>query len=458
MEHIPEKDSPVLVVDDDVGFLLSVKSVLKGAGMREPAVLSDPERVMELVNQHPFHLVLLDLMMPRVSGMAILEQLKASVPQTECIVITAVDDVETSVQAMKFGAYDYLVKPVNPGKLVIAVNNGLERYAFHQRLSLLERRPSFSGLSHPEAFQEMIAEDPSMALVFHQAETFARNDYNLVLTGETGVGKEMLARIVHGLSHRADHPLVGINMTAFNSSVFEDELFGHEKGAFTGAASDRIGFFEKAKGGTLFLDEIADVDYALQGKLLRVIQERELYRLGSTKARKIDVRLVAATNRDIHGEVEAGRFRRDLYYRLNVCHIHIPPLRERQADILPLSRHFLALHAAKNRKKIRSLDPDLAETLLGYAFPGNVRELENIIASAVLAEKTHVLTLAAARGLPPLEGVNERRTERILPLSEVQRAHILRVMDAAGGNRTRAAQLLGIGLRTLQRKLKDFGV
>lgn len=457
MESIPDSKTPILVVDDDVGLLSSIKATLVSSGMPEPALVSDSRRVMELVREHNFMVVLLDLMMPQIGGMEILQQVKEEFPDIECLIVTAIDEVSSAVKAMRFGAYDYLVKPLNSEKLIIAINRAIERYSFRHGLSLFERKQSFSNLKNPPAFNDMIAEDEEMALVFHQVEAVAPTDYSIVISGESGTGKEMVARIIHDLSNRSDGPFFAVNMGAFSKTLFEDEFFGHTKGAYTGAVGEKRGFFEDAYGGTLFLDEITELEPSLQGKLLRVIEERELYRLGSTKVKNVDVRIVAATNRDINSEIRKGEFRADLFYRLNMCHIKIPPLRERKKDILPLARHFLEKHARKNNKAIDSLAPDLAECLLGYAFPGNVRELENIIAAAVLLEKGKVLTLSSTRDLVLFSEPPQPHDAELLPLSEIEKSHIHRVMEATDGNRTRAAKILGIGLRTLQRKLKAFG-
>ena len=457
MESIPANKTPVLVVDDDVGLLLSIKATLVSSGMPEPALVSDSRRVMELVRNNPFHLVLLDLIMPHLNGMDILQQLKEEFPDIECVIVTAVDEVSSAVQAMKFEAYDYLVKPLNSEKLIIAINRALERYSLRHGLALFERTQSFSDLKSPLAFKDMVVQDEAMALVFHQTEAIAPTDYNVVITGESGTGKEMLAHIIHGLSNRSNSPFLAVNVAAFSKTLFEDEFFGHTKGAYTGAMTDKKGFFEAAQGGTLFLDEITELEPSFQGKLLRVIQERELYRLGSTEVRNVDVRIIAATNRDIQEEIRRQAFRSDLFYRLNICHINIPPLRDRRCDILPLAHHFLKKHALKNQKKMDSLAPDVADRLSEYPFPGNVRELENIIAAAVLLEKGRALTLTSARDLLQYSGPAQRRKEDLLTIAELERQHILRVLEMTGGNRTRAAKILGIGLRTLQRRLRTIG-
>ncbi len=456
MESIPDNKAPILIVDDDIGLLSSIKATLVSSGMAEPALVSDSRRVMDLLGRNNFMVVLLDLVMPHIGGMEILQQIKEKFPDIECVIVTAIDEVSSAVQAMKYGAYDYLIKPLNSEKLVIVINRALERYSLRHGLSLFERKQSFSDLKNAQAFNTMIAEDETMALVFHQVEASAPTDYSIVITGESGTGKEMLACIIHELSNRSNGPFLAVNMASFNKTLFEDEFFGHTKGAYTGALSEKRGFFEDARGGTLFLDEITELDPSLQGKLLRVIQERQIYRLGSTKIKDVDVRIVAATNRDINEEIRNGGFRADLFHRLNMCHIMVPPLRERKKDILPLAGYFLKIHASKNEKQIDFLAPDLADRLLEYPFPGNVRELENIIAAAVLSEEGKALTLSSARELMSYFESSRQHDEELVPLAELERRHIQKVMEATSGNRTRAAKILGIGLRTLQRKLKTF--
>ena len=439
MESISPKDAPVLVVDDDEGLLLSIKATLISSGLPEPALVSDSRRVIDLLRQHRYRLVLLDLMMPHMGGMEVLQLIREEFPDTDCVIVSAMDDVPTAVAAMSSGAIDYLVKPLNSERLVALVSSHLERYRFRDELARVGRKKIFANLKNPDAFSRIIAEDESMALVFHQVEAVAGTDYSVVINGESGTGKEMIARVIHQLSHRAKAPFYAVNMASFSKTLFEDEFFGHAKGAYTDAGAERRGFFEAANGGTLFLDEITELDPSLQAKLLRVIEEREFYRLGSTEIRNVDVRIIAATNRDIPDEILKGRFRADLFYRINTYNIKIPSLRERKRDILPLARHFLRIHAKSNRKKIVDIAPELGERLLGYEFPGNVRELENMIAAAVLLEKGKHLSLAAARMLLPYEGPERRRNVELLTLEELERHHIERVLEVTSGNRPKAA-------------------
>jgi len=458
MKSIPDKHTPVLVVDDDEGLLLSIKATLVSAGLPEPALISDSRNVLNEVRKHPFRLILLDLMMPHLNGLEVLEKIKAEFPNTECVIVSASDEVATAVQAMTLGASDYLVKPLNSDKLVALVNRTLEKYNLQDELARFGRKKVFEELRNPQAFSEMVAEDESMALVFHQVEAVAGTDYSVVINGESGTGKEMLAQVIHLLSNRSKAPFYAVNMASVSKTIFEDEFFGHAKGAYTDAASDRRGFFEAAHGGTLFLDEITELDPALQAKLLRVIEEREFYRLGSTEIRNVDVRIIAATNRDINEEIIKGHFRADLFYRINMYNIKIPPLRERRDDILPLASHFLNLHAAANQKKIQGLSPELAERLLKTSFPGNVRELENMIAAAVLLEEGKTLSLASARNLLPYMGPERRKNIELLTLDELEKCHIKKVLEVTGGNRPKAAKILGVNVTTVYRKLEKYNI
>ena len=458
MESIPDIHTPILVVDDDEGLLLSIKATLVSSGLSEPALLSDSRDALKLVRQHDFQLILLDLMMPHLSGLEVLEKIKNEFPNIECVIVSASDEIATAVQAMSLGASDYLVKPLNSEKLIALVHRTLEKNNLRDELARFGRKKVFSELRHPQAFADMVAEDESMALVFHQVEAVAGTDYSVVINGESGTGKEMLARVIHSLSKRSKAPFYAVNMASFSKTIFEDEFFGHAKGAYTDASSERRGFFEAAQGGTLFLDEITELDPSLQAKLLRVIEEREFYRLGSTEIRNVDVRIIAATNRDINEEIIKGRFRADLFYRINMYNIKIPPLRERKDDILPLAAHFLKIHAKANNKKIQGLAPDLAERLVQFSFPGNVRELENMIAAAVLLESGKTLTLASVRNLMPYNGPERRKHLELLTLSELEKRHIERVLKVTGGNRPKAAKILGVNVTTVYRKIEKYNI
>ena len=458
MESIPEKHTPVLVVDDDEGLLLSIKATLVSAGLPEPALVSDSRKVLDHVRKHPFRLILLDLMMPHLNGLEVLKKIEAEFSNTECVIVSASDEVATAVQAMTLGASDYLVKPLNSEKLIALVHRTLEKYNLQDELARFGKKKVFSELRNPQAFAGLVAEDESMALIFHQVEAVAGTDYSVVINGESGTGKEMLARVIHRLSNRSKAPFYAVNMASVSKTIFEDEFFGHAKGAYTDASRERRGFFEAAHGGTLFLDEITELDPSLQAKLLRVIEEREFYRLGSTEIRNVDVRIIAASNRDINEEIIKGRFRADLFYRINMYNIKIPPLRDRRNDILPLASHFLNLHARANKKKVQGLSSELAERLLQTSFPGNVRELENMIAAAVLLEESKTLSLASARNLLPYMGPERRKNVEMLTLDELEKRHIKRVLEVTGGNRPKAAKILGVNVTTVYRKIEKYNI
>jgi len=457
MESVSEK-FPILIVDDDPGLLLSIKATLVSADLPEPDTISDSRLVMDMVRRHAYKIILLDLVMPYINGMELLEMIKKEFPETVCLVVTATDEVSTAIQAIRLGAYDYLVKPVNGENLVAIIRRALERYQLRKKVEMFAVQQSFSNLTNPGAFSEIVAEDESMALVFCQVEAVAPTDYSVIITGESGTGKEMMARMIHNLSSRASEPFVAVNMAAFTQTLFEDEFFGHIKGAYTHAVSDKKGFFEAAHGGTLFLDEIADLAPSLQGKLLRVIQEKEYYRLGSTSSRRIDVRILAATNRDILDEVKNERFRADLFYRLSMYTIKIPPLRERKKDILPLVRYFLQKYGNSKTDPIESLSPELEQCLMAYSFPGNIRELENMMASAVLLEKSRILTLLSVRGFDSAVGSSSDEGSGLATLEDLEKKHILRVLQETRGNRKKAAIILGINTATVYRKIEKYRI
>jgi DNA-binding NtrC family response regulator len=457
MKSVSEK-FPILIVDDDPGLLLSIKATLVSADLPEPDTISDSRLVMDMVRRHAYKIILLDLVMPYINGMELLEMIKKEFPETVCLVVTATDEVSTAIQAIRLGAYDYLVKPVNGENLVAIIRRALERYQLRKKVEMFAVQQSFSNLINPGAFSEIVAEDESMALVFCQVEAVAPTDYSVIITGESGTGKEMMARMIHNLSSRASEPFVAVNMAAFTQTLFEDEFFGHIKGAYTHAVSDKKGFFEAAHGGTLLLDEIADLAPSLQGKLLRVIQEKEYYRLGSTSSRRIDVRILAATNRDILDEVKNERFRADLFYRLSMYTIKIPPLRERKKDILPLVRYFLQKYGNSKTDPVESLSPELEQCLIAYSFPGNIRELENIMASAVLLEKSRILTISSVRGLDSAVGSSADEGSGLATLEDLEKKHILRVLQETRGNRKKAAIILGINTATVYRKIEKYRI
>jgi two-component system, NtrC family, response regulator AtoC len=440
----------VLVVDDEEGIRSFIAEALAGEGLRVTEA-EDGAVAARLLGQQAFHLLITDLRMPGLDGMALLRLAREQAPEMEVIVLTAHGTVAGAVEAMKLGAFDYLGKPLSgPDELRLTVGRALERRRLRaERQRFEEREP-------PPA----VAADPVMLAVLAQVHKVAPTDATVLLTGESGTGKEVVARTLHRESRRADGPFVAVNCAALSETLLESELFGHEKGAFTGAAAARRGRFELADGGTLFLDEIAEVQPPVQVKLLRVLQERRFERVGGTRTIEVDLRLVAATNRDLAAELAAGRFRADLYHRLAVFPIALPPLRARPGDILPLGRALLERIGARLGRPGLRLTAEAEARLRGHPWPGNVRELENVLErAAILAAGPELqasdlllgppgATAPAAGGaaLPELDG----------SLRDLEREAIRRALAATGGHRKQAAERLGIGLRTLYDKLKEY--
>ncbi|MGZ6144378.1 MAG: sigma-54-dependent transcriptional regulator, partial [Myxococcales bacterium] len=380
----------------------------------------------------------------------LLKLIKERAPGTECVMLTANESIPTVIRAVRLGAYDYLVKPILPEQLSQALERVLERRRLVETLQL---RSGSATLKRPEAFADFVTGDPTLRRLLREAELHAGCDIPVLITGETGVGKEVLARAVHRCSPRAGGPFVAVNMLAVSPALFESEFFGHARGAFTGAERDRAGYLAQAGGGTLFLDEVGDLPIEIQGKLLRVLQEREYTPVGKTRAERADVRFVAATNQDLDGRVKDGRFRKDLFYRLQFAHLHLPPLRERVGDVPLLVAHILG-----DRTK---LDEEALARLERHDWPGNVRELRGLLEAARnladggVIEPEHLRLKPPPRASPPAPASG---ATSFATLEEVERAHILAAYEGLGRNKTRAARALDIGLHTLQRKLKACGV
>jgi two-component system response regulator FlrC len=439
----------ILVVDDEPAMRLLVTSVLKDEGHDVTAAASG-EEALQLVAKRHYHLIITDLKMPGLSGLEVLEAVRRDDPETAVILLTAFGTVEGAVEAMRRGAAHYLLKPLaNPDELRLAVRRVLEERRLADEAATLRQ-----ATEAVFPFGEIIVGDPKMQAAIDLARSVAPADSTVLLTGETGTGKELVARLIHHWSPRADRAFVAVNCAALAETLLESELFGHEKGAFTGAVAQRRGRFELAHGGTLFLDEVGEMSPALQAKLLRVLQERTLERVGGTKTVTVDVRVIAATNRDLQAMVAAKTFRDDLYYRLSVFPIVLPPLRDRPADILTLAAHILRQASRRLGKGIAGFTDEAEVLLRRYGWPGNIRELQNVIERAVILCRedrigpTH-LNLAPALAPPP----TGQKT-----LKDLEREAILAALDAHGGNRRQAAEQLGIGLRTLYTRLKEYGI
>ena len=443
----------ILVADDEPAQRELVGGFLRKHGF-EVTQAADGRQALARFKQEPFDLVLTDQKMPDLSGLELLEGVRAITPEAAVLIMTAYGTIETAVSAIKAGAADYLTKPVNLDELLHRIHQVQER----QRL-LTENRELRDALVGRHRVEGIIGESGQMQEVLSLVRRVAPSDATVLIRGESGTGKELIAKAIHYASPRASGLLVKVNCAALPETLIESELFGHEKGAFTGAVSARKGRFELADGGSLFLDEIGDLPAPVQVKLLRVLQERELERVGSSRPIAVNVRLLAATHRNLEALVREGRFRDDLYYRINVVTITLPPLRERREDLPLFIDHFLRTFAAKNGKTIRGLSREARETLLRYDYPGNVRELENLIERAVVLTRDEVIGLAdlpltlAEPAPEPEAGVG-----LIATVEGLERRMIREALAQANGTQTRAAELLGISERVLRYKLKKYGL
>ncbi len=451
------KQNTVLVVDDDEAHRIMLKTLLTGWGYMIIEA-DDGSTAIETVYKQAFDLILMDIRMIKVSGLEALREIKAHNPAIPVIIMTAYSSVETAVEALKNGAYDYLTKPLDFDELRLIIERAMD----HRQLREENRRLRENLGNHFDR-QNMIGRSPAMATLLETVAQVAPSEATVLITGDSGTGKEMIAGAIHFNSPRKEGPFVKINCAAITETLLESELFGHERGAFTGAHRRKDGRFLQAHGGSLFLDEISEMSLAMQAKLLRVLQEREITRVGGEEVIKVDVRMITATNRDLLQEIEAGRFREDLYYRLNVVTLGIPPLKERREDIPLLAQHFLKLFTEKNHKQIKGFTPHTMDRLLKYNWPGNVRELMNTVERGVVLSRSEYLDEgqmplglngeSSRNGMPEIEAIPAE-----LPLEEVEKATILKTLDSAGGNKSETARRLGITRRTLHKKLKKYGV
>jgi len=434
----------ILIVDDEKKLGVLFSRALRGAGFSAKSV-ETAEKALEMLNQG-FDLVITDLKMPGMDGVELLNRIKELYPDTVVVVMTAHGTVETAVKAMKAGAYDFLLKPFPTDELLLLARRIADELQLHQEVEYRRKRER-------ERFGDIIGKSDEMRNVFTLIEKVAPADATVLILGETGTGKELVARAIHERSQRAKKPFVAINCAAITETLLESELFGYEKGAFTGADRRKPGMFELANNGTLFLDEIAEMPQSLQAKLLRVLQEKTVYHLGGTTPIPVDVRIIAATNKDIKKLVNEHRFREDLYFRIAVFPINLPPLRARREDIPLLARHFLA-----KRSTNAEISPEAMELLMDYNFPGNVRELENILERAlILSGGGNILP----EHLPDLE-IAIAESASLQPgettLDELERKMLIAALEKAGGNKSKAAKMLGITRRMIYTRLKKYGL
>jgi two-component system response regulator AtoC len=444
----------ILAVDDDVVACQLLQEVLQKEDYRVSIATSGQEAI-RLAQEVPFDLAVLDIRMPDLSGIEVLTALKRINAQMPVLMATAYSSMHTAIEAIRQGAYDYLSKPCKIEELLLTVKRALE-----QSRLLQENQYFRQELREKYKFENIVGQTPALLEVYKTVARLVDSKTTVLIQGESGTGKELVARALHFNGPRAERPFVVVDCAALTESLLESELFGHMRGAFTGAVETKKGLFEKADGGTILLDEIADISQALQAKLLRVLQHHEIRRVGGTESIPLDVRVIAATNKDLETLVNAGRFREDLFYRLHVVTFHLPPLRERREDIALLANHFLRKYSEANQKLITHITPEVLQCLCGYEWPGNVRELEHTIERAVTLTTNNCLM---REDLPPK--LRQRTTsphpgtpQPWLSLQEVEKQHIQAVLQATAGNKKRAAQILGINRRSLYRMAKRHGI
>ncbi|GAB4240516.1 MAG: sigma-54-dependent response regulator transcription factor ZraR [Acidobacteriota bacterium] len=443
-----ERKVRVLVVDDESSVRKSLGGWLEEEGY-EVGVAASAKEALEALGKDEWDIFLVDIKMPGVDGLELQRRIREVNPEATIIIMTAYASVETAVEAMKQGAYDYIVKPFEPDHLEHVLRKAVERKRLLEENVTLRRK-----IEEMSEFHGIVGESPAIKRVLEEVQIVAEADTTVLIRGESGTGKELVARAIHACSPRRYLPLVIVSCGALAEGVLESELFGHEKGAFTGAQYRRKGKFEMADGGTLFLDEIADISLKTQVDLLRVLEEKQIYRVGGNRPIAVDFRLIAATNRDLEGLVREGKFREDLYYRLNVFTIEIPPLRERREDIPLLANYFVERFAKSMNKPVEGIAPEAMEALCRYDWPGNVRELQNALERAVLVARQRVLRPA---DFPMLKNA-DRPVFRETSLAAVEREHIAAVLEQTGWNISQAARLLGIDRVTLYNKIKKYGL
>ncbi len=442
----------ILIIDDEEKLRSLLARIIKSEGF-DVVEAPDLKSGFKKLEQKDFDVVLCDVKLPDGNGVEFLEKIKASFPLTEVILLTAFGKISDGVQAMKNGAFDYIVKGDDNDKIIPLLYKALEKAALQKKVLNLEKR-----ISDKYSFETIIGKSKALEQVLDLAKKVAKTDSTVLLTGETGTGKEVFAQAIHENSNRNSKSFVALNCSTFSKEILESELFGHKQGAFTGALKDKKGFLEEANGGTLFLDEIGEMPIELQAKLLRVLETNEYIQIGDTKPKRSDFRLIAATNRDLKTESEEQRFRSDLYFRLNIFEINLPPLRERIKDIGPLTEYFTKQFSAKTNKNIVTIDPEFLDKMENYKWPGNIRELKNVIERSVILAGGNALS---AEVLPyELQHPVAKNTKSISAFSmqSIEKLHIQKVLNYTKGNKAETARLLEIGIATLYRKLEEYHI
>jgi len=443
------KKVKILVADDEAIVCESLRDWLTDAGYQVFTAENSPKALGIIERERP-GIVIADLVMPGIDGIELMKRAKEIQPNIEVIIITAYGSIATAIAAVKEGAYDYIEKPFCPERAELLI----QKLAQHQEL-VEENLSLRQRLEDHYRFENIIAKSSKMQRVIEVIKIVAKSNATVLITGESGTGKELVARAIHSQSHRRGKPFVAVSCAALPESLLESELFGHEKGSFTGAYTQKKGKFEFANGGTLFLDEIGEMSANIQVHLLRVLEERRFTRVGGNDPIKVDVRVISATNKDLKRAIASGQFREDLYYRLNVVAIELPPLRERKDDISLLAQHFLSKFALENKREFTGFSPEATEFLLSYDWPGNVRELENAIERAVILAKDSLITVA---DLPQENTLLARSASMGKNLKEMEKNHISNILCETGGNYSEAAKILGISRMTLYNKAKQYGL
>lgn len=445
----------IFICDDEAEILRYLDKLLRASGYQVETFLRGADLIkrLESAENLPCDLVLQDVRMPDINGLEIQERINKRWPELPTVIMTAHGTIDDAVVAIKHGAYDYITKPFPKEKLL----GTLERLIDHRRLAR-ENRELREELQRGSAgYDSIVFRSQAFRDVYDLTLQVAESDANILVMGESGTGKELIAGALHRNSSRRHKPFVSLNCAALSDTLLESQLFGHVRGAFTGAVMNQKGLLEEADGGTLFLDEIGDVSPAVQAKLLRVTQEKDFIVLGSTRTKKVDVRFVAATNKDLMHEVHEGRFREDLYYRLNVITVNLPPLRDRRDDIEPLAFHFLKTITRRMKKNIRDISPEALKLLVGYDWPGNVRELENVMERAVILARESAITpaLLPLGSKRDVGGATPHHVP-LIPLEDVERHHIASILRETGFHKSRTAEILGVSRKTLDRKIAEY--
>ena len=448
-----EKGSKVLVVDDDLGMCGMLSDVLKEEGFSVHTT-GESFEASKILKKEEFDVIVTDLKMKGLKGLDLLEVAHKVAPMTPVIIITAFGTIESAIKAMKMGAYDYITKPFQMDEFVLTVRKALENRLLKKEVIRLRKE-----VESRYDFHQLIGKSPSMQKIYDLIERISDSSSNVLITGESGTGKELVAKAIHYNGVRKEGPFVAINCAAIPETLLESELFGYKKGAFTDAKSDKKGLIFEANEGTLFLDEITEMPLTLQAKLLRLIEDREVRPLGDTNSYPFDVRIISSSNRNIKSTIQEGRFREDLYYRLNVIDIPLPPLRERKEDIPLLIQHFITKFSNEFKKNISGVSKDALKLLLNYSWPGNVRELENVIQRAMTLSQHEVILpedLPATVIQTPDKKLVEKALEENFTLDQLEKEYIKKVLIEAGGNKSKAAEILGLDRKTLYRKLEEL--